>query len=90
MQNVADLGSPICTAIHRTPLDATDQGSFSHELSTSLHELGVQTSPLCFGQAISHEGLGIIHPVSTDWVRWLTHWLPSDGSAFALACTMCV
>ena len=90
MQNVADLGSLISTAIHQTSPDATDQGSFRHELSTSLHELGVLTSARCFGQVISQEGFGIIHPVSTDWVRRLTHLLPSDGSAFALACTMCV
>jgi hypothetical protein len=90
MQNVADLGSLISTAIHPTSLDATDQGSFGHELSTSLHEFGVQTSTLCSGQVISQEGLRILHPVSTDWVRRLTHLLPPDGSAFALACTMCV
>ena len=70
MQNVADLGSLISTAIHPTSLDANDQGSF--------------------GQVISRTRLGITHPVPTDWVRRLTHLLPSDGSAFALACSMCV
>ena len=90
MQNVTDLGLLISTAIRQISLDATDQGSFSHELSTSRHELGVQTSALCFGQVISQESCDIIHPVSTDRVPRLTQWLPSDASAFALACTMCV
>ncbi len=90
MQNVADLGPLIRTAIHQTPLKAPDRGSFSHALSTCPHQLDAKTSALCFGPVISQEGLGIIHPVSTDWVRRLTQLLPSDGSAFALACTMCI
>jgi|1185.fasta_scaffold20514_3 hypothetical protein len=91
MRNVADLGALIRTAIHQSQLlKAPDRVSFSHALSTRAHEFEAQTSPPCFGQEISQEGLAVIHPVSTHWVRRLTQLLPSDGSAFALACTMCV
>jgi hypothetical protein len=90
MQKVADRGSLMRTAIHQIPLKAPDRVNFSYPLSTCAHELDAKTSAACFAQVISEQGLSTIDPVSTHWVRRLTQLLPSDGSAFALACTMCV